>query len=72
MIEARKAGSERIVFGQTSVFMIVEPGTPHAFIIQLESERSNQMQAAPGIRTKAYDISGVRRNFGFEQDQVKH
>lgn len=51
--------------------MVIEAGAAHAAITHLKAQRMNQVQRAAGVRTKAYDIAGIRRYFRFKQDNVK-
>ena len=43
--------------------VIVESRTAQAGMIELESERVNQVQTTSGIRAEAYDIAGIGRDF---------
>lgn len=72
MPETVETCGQRFMLGYISIFTVIQACALHAFIVQRETKRLNKMQAAPGIRTKAYDISRIGRNFRFEQNQVKH
>jgi len=63
---------QRIVFAYVRIFAIVETRAAQFFILQSEPQWSNKVQYRAGIRAKAYDISRIRRDFRFEQDQVEH
>jgi hypothetical protein len=41
-------------------------------MIQLKSERLNQMKLATSVSSETYDIASIRRYFGLEKDNVKH
>ena len=41
-------------------------------IVQLETERLDQMQPALCRQAKSGDVSGIRRNFWFNQHHVEH
>ncbi len=50
--------------------VVIQTGTAQLPVIQGESQGTDQVQAGPGIGTKANDVPGIRRNFGFIQRNV--
>ena len=54
------------------IFMIVETGALEFTVRKFETERFNQMQADAAVRTQAYNISGIGRNFGLVENDVEH
>ncbi len=50
---------------------VVEPGASQALVVELESERMNQVQSAAGIGAQAYDIAGIRRNLRLIEHDMK-
>jgi hypothetical protein len=53
-------------------FVVIEPGAAQFAVVEFEAEWPDQMQGHAGVRAKAYYISRVGRDLGFEQYQVKH
>ena len=51
---------------------VVEAGAAHVLALELEPERSHQMQRAARIGAQADDVARVGRNFRSEQDDVEH
>ena len=60
------------VAAQLGVFVVVQSGAAHMFVVHRKSQRLNQMQTAPGVRGQANDVAGVGRNFGLDQNNVEH
>ena len=62
---------------QTTI--LIGSGARHALSDEIDANRAvvalvdrGQVQRAAGIRTKSYNVAGVRRNFRFEQRDMKH
>ena len=53
------------------ILAVIQPGTAQTFVIELETERMNQVQGTARIGAQAYDIAGVRRYFRLKQDYVE-
>ena len=53
-------------------FMVVQSGTAHFRVIERESQWFDQMQLCTGIGAQTNDVSGVRRDFRFDQYDMKH
>ena len=51
--------------------MGIRPRTHHAFIIQREAERFDEVQLTAGIRRMANNVARIGRNFGVNDDDVK-
>ncbi len=51
--------------------VVIEPGAPHAGIVEREAERFDQMQLGAGIGAQANDVAGVGRDFRLDQDDMK-
>lgn len=52
--------------------VVIKPGPPQAGIIEIEAQRAHQVQLRAGIGAQANSITGIRRNFGMDKDDVKH
>ena len=53
-------------------FVVVEAGTPQARLVQLESQRTDEVQNAAGVGAKPYNVAGVRGDFRLIEDDVEH
>ncbi len=60
------------VHGDVGVFTVVQPGAAQAPLIQLETERLDQMQGGAGVGGQAHDVAGVGRYFRLEQSNIQH
>ena len=60
------------MLGHAGPLAVIQAGTAQATVIEFEPQRSYQVQATAGIRTKAYDIAGVRRNLRLVKHHMKH
>ena len=58
--------------GDLRKFRVVEAGATQLGVIQVETERADQVQARAAVRAKADDVACVRRNFGLVQDDMQH
>jgi hypothetical protein len=54
------------------VLVIVEPRAPHPGVFERKSQRLDQMQLRAGVGAQADHIAGVRRDFGFDKNDVEH
>ena len=52
--------------------MIIETGATQALVIEFEPQWLDQMQAKAGIGAQSDQVSGIRRNLGLEQNDIKH
>lgn len=55
-----------------AIFMIIQSGAAQAFVVQLESQRFDQVQLAATVGAQADNVAGVRRNFRLIEYDVKH
>src|SRR5208282_5766155 len=51
---------------------VVHSGTPKLAIIDRESKRFHQVEPASCREAEPRDVARIRRNFGFNQHNVKH
>jgi hypothetical protein len=51
---------------------VVHARAAEGFFIEGESEGSDKVESGSGRLTKTGDVAGVRRDFGFDEDHVKH
>lgn len=54
------------------VFVVIQSGAAHVFVIHGKAERLNQVQGAAGVGRQADDVAGIGWNFGFDKDNMKH
>jgi hypothetical protein len=52
--------------------MVIQPGATHPGVIERKTQRLDQMELRPGVGTQADDVAGIRRDFRFDQYDVKH
>ncbi len=52
--------------------VVVEPGTTQLGMVEIETERPDQVQACAAVRAEANHVAGVRRNLGLIEDDVQH
>jgi hypothetical protein len=64
--------SERFPAVPFHMLPVIHPCPLQLGIVQLESERFNQMQRAPRSRAKPGNVPGVRRNLRLNQDNMHH
>ena len=50
---------------------VVQAGTAQTLVLEVETERVDQVQGAAGIGAQAYDVAGVGRDFRLVEDDVK-
>lgn len=53
-------------------FMVVEPGTTQALIVEHEAQRLDQVQPKAGVGAQPDQVAGIGRNLGFEEHHVEH
>ena len=70
--EALEAAVEIGVSLERRVLMIIQPGAAQPFVVQLETQRFDQVQAATGVGAEPDNVAGIRRNFRLEKDYMKH
>jgi hypothetical protein len=51
---------------------VIQPGTADTFFFQVKSERVDQVQAHTRVRAQTHNVSGVWRDLGFIEDNMKH
>jgi hypothetical protein len=51
--------------------MVVQTGASQPLIVKRETQRFNQVQFCPGVRTQPDDITRVWWDFWFEQSDVQ-
>lgn len=54
------------------VFPVIETGTANVLVLEGEAQRLDQMQGGTGRQAEPARSSGVVRDFGCDEDQVKH
>jgi hypothetical protein len=69
---SREAARQIGVALQRGVFVIIQAGAAQAFIVQLVTQRLDQVQVAAGIGAEPDNVAGIGRYFRLEQDHVKH
>jgi hypothetical protein len=52
--------------------VVIQAGAGQLPVFQIEAERLHQMQSGTGIRGQPYHIAGIGRDFGLEEDDMKH
>jgi hypothetical protein len=50
---------------------VVDARPAYRFLVQPESQRPHQVQNTPGRSTEPRDVSGVRRDLGFDQHDMQ-
>ena len=53
-------------------FTVIEACTTQLSIVKFKPQGMNQVQGTAGIRTKAYDIAGVRWYLGLIKNNMEH
>src|SRR6202521_5070116 len=71
-VQLTQAGLEVLVDRHVRQVVIVEPGTLETFIVEPKAQRLYQVQRRAGVRAQANGVAGIRRDFGFEQHDMKH
>ncbi len=61
-----------VMHAHRCVLVIIQARAPHAGIFERKSQWFDQMQLRAGIGAQANHIAGVRRDFGFDKDDVEH
>ena len=54
------------------VLVVIEPGPAQALVVQLKTDRLDQMQVAAAVGAQPDNVAGIRRNFWLKKDDVKH
>ena len=67
-----EAGREIGVLEHLRHLAVVEPGAPNLRLVELETERTDQVQGRADVRAKPDDVARVRRNLRLIEDQVEH
>ena len=57
---------------QFGVFVVVQTGAAHVFVFHGKTQRFHQVQGAAGVGRQADDVAGVGRDFGLDQNDMKH
>lgn len=70
--DPREAARQIGVALQRGIFVIIQAGAAQAFIVQLVTQRLDQVQVAAGIGAEPDNVAGIGRYFRLEQDHVKH
>ena len=52
------------------VLPVIHPGAFELGVVELEAEGLDEVQRRAGRGAKAGDVAGVRRDFGFKQDDI--
>ena len=60
------------MYTHIGVFVIIQAGAAQLFVIQLETERADQVQLRSSVGAQANNVAGVGRNLGLIQDYIKH
>jgi hypothetical protein len=63
---------EIVVNVNVGVLPVVEAGPPEPGIIEIEPERSYQMQTIPGIDAQPHEIPGIGRDLRLMENDVEH
>ncbi len=53
-------------------FAVIQPGTAQFFIVQIETQGLDQMEAGSHIGAKTDDVASVWRYFWFVEQNVEH
>lgn len=53
-------------------FTVIQPRPPDPCFIEMESERTHQVQRGAGIAAQANDIACIGRDFGLVKHHVQH
>ena len=69
--EPTETGRQVRVLMHACHVVIVESCAPDARIVQREPEWPDEVQRGAGVRAKPNNISGIGRDFGFEEDDVE-
>src|SRR5437762_2084059 len=57
---------------QPGIFVIVEPRASELTIVQLESQRFDEMKLGTGVGGEADDVAGIRWDIGMNQYYGEH
>ena len=72
----RLAGSEKSapirMPAHVGPLVVIQPGAAQQAVVHGKAQRLNEVQRAARIGRQADDVAGVGRNFGFNQNDVKH
>ena len=63
---------ERRVLAYPRPLAIVEAGAAQARLVEIESQRPDEVQNAAGVGAKPYNVTGVRGDFRLIEDDVEH
>ena len=57
---------------QRGVFVVVETGAAQGLVVDVETERFDEMKFGAGVGAKADHVARVGRNFGLVENDGKH
>ncbi len=60
------------MFAYLGPFVVIEAGATQTRFVEVEAERPDQVKSRAGVGAKAYDIAGIRGDFGLIQDHMEH
>ena len=63
---------KRIIMPDVQQIPVIQSGAFQFFVIDLETHRADQVQAAARNRAGACDIAGILRDFRFDKNDVQH
>ena len=72
MAQALKATGQVGMPLEWRILVVIEPGTAQALVVQLKTDRLDQMQVAAAVGAQPDNVAGIRRNFWLKKDDVKH
>ena len=72
MAKAFEAAGQIGMALERRVLVVIEPGAAQALVVQLKTDRLDQMQVAAAVGAQPDNVAGIRRNFWLKKDDVKH
>ena len=63
---------ETFVTGHRRVFPVIQPGPAELFLLEVESERLDEVQRCPRVGAQPDDVTRVRWNLGLVENDGEH
>ena len=72
LAEALQALLEAGVTLQGRVFVVIQASAAQALVVELETQRLDQVQVAAAVGAEPDNVAGIGRNFRLKKDYVEH
>lgn len=72
LADARQATVEIGVAFERRVLVIIQARPSQTLVVEFETQRLDQMQAAASVGAEPDNVAGIRRNLRLEKDHMKH